>query len=358
MTIAWQASTPTASGTVKAAGTRTAAAAQKSSTASKSATAASSPWWSGGAKKPVKPTTGAKSATALRVASQVRPATETAVVKPDAPLSAAGAAATHTIKLCVGIHRSQASIERGLPATWIVSAWTTGGNVPDAVVRLLASPAGLPTQFSFGCGTSDGTQKCDLGEIASQSVKRQLEAQVTVPTTKTSLTSVRLSVVASAAHLPKEPRASATVTVTAPPTIPTGAIPTPSTSSAPLPIGALPSIGADTTGTSGSLSPGGNAGGLFPTLSPSATPSSGTPGPSKANARTVANTAALPLGAPVVGAQLAGLGALALAFVLAVTRLSIRRRPGIAKATAGSPSMPAVGPKPDPAPPGKETPEG
>jgi hypothetical protein len=58
---------------------------------------------------------------------------------------------------------------------------------------------------------------------------------------------------------------------------------------------------------------------LFPTLSPS--PSS----TSEAGARKVADTSAPPHGASVVGAQLVGLAALALAFVLAVTRLSIRR---------------------------------
>jgi hypothetical protein len=53
----------------------------------------------------------------------------------------------------------------------------------------------------------------------------------------------------------------------------------------------------------------------------------------KASTRPVADTSALPEGAPVIGAQLAGLAALALAFVLAVTRLTIRRRPVPANAT-------------------------
>jgi hypothetical protein len=85
--------------------------------------------------------------------------------------------------------------------------------------------------------------------------------------------------------------------------------------STPLPAGTLPEL------PTASESPSGNAADLFPTLDPQPTPS----GP-KAKARPVANTSALPGGAPVVGAQLAGLAALALAFVLAVTRLSVRRR--------------------------------
>jgi hypothetical protein len=79
-----------------------------------------------------------------------------------------------------------------------------------------------------------------------------------------------------------------------------------------------------------SPSPSGNAAGLFPTLNPKAAPGSG----AQARTRPVADTSALPEGAPVVGAQLAGLAALALAFVLAVTRLSVRRRPAPAKKSA------------------------
>jgi hypothetical protein len=42
----------------------------------------------------------------------------------------------------------------------------------------------------------------------------------------------------------------------------------------------------------------------------------------------------LPLGTPVVTAQVVGLIALALAFMLAVTRLSLRKRPGRPASTA------------------------
>jgi hypothetical protein len=82
---------------------------------------------------------------------------------------------------------------------------------------------------------------------------------------------------------------------------------------------------------------------LFPTLSP-------TPGGTRqVGASRVADTSALPEGASVVNAQLAGLAALALAFLLAVTRLSIRRP---AKQSAGqpgaeSPSDTEAGSRPD-----------
>lgn len=65
---------------------------------------------------------------------------------------------------------------------------------------------------------------------------------------------------------------------------------------------------------------------MFPTLAPEPAPSLDK-NPGTRPVANVANTAALPEDAPIAGAQVAGLAALALAFVLAVTRLSARRRP-------------------------------
>jgi hypothetical protein len=245
---------------------------------------------------------------------------------------------TSGVSLCVAIERFQTSIDRGQTARWVISAWTEGGNVPSATVHLAATPASLSGQFNFGCGSNDGTASCDLGEIDASSAQRELEAQVVVPATDASVTSVQLKVTGSAAHLPTQPRAAVAISVTAA-SASGSSVPNPG--STPLPVGNLPFLNGSTgangsAGSSSTLSPGGNAGGLFPTLNPS----SPQPGPSKsgqrASARTVANTSALPLGAPVVGAQLIGLAVLALAFVLAVTRLSIRRRPAAAAAAGGA----------------------
>ena len=101
----------------------------------------------------------------------------------------------------------------------------------------------------------------------------------------------------------------------------------PITTTTPLPVGDLPGISSTISPT---LSPGGNAGGLFPTLQPS----SGSSATKNVKGRPVSDSTALPEGASVLGASLIGLAALALAFVLAVTRFSIRRRP--APTTPGS----------------------
>jgi hypothetical protein len=243
---------------------------------------------------------------------------------------------TTQVSLCVQVSPAKADSERGHSAQWTVSAWTTGGNVPDAAIRLQATPAsgGMPG-FSFGCGKDDGTSACDLGAVDAKSAKRQLRAQVTVPVTASGVKSVKLTAVTSAAGLTKALKASSTVSITAPatsagapqnpadsPPVPADEPQVPAVVTSPLPVGSLPSISA----VSPTLSPAGNAAGLFPTLNPQR--AKGSPPPdSKARTRPVADNSALPEGAPVINAQLAGLAALALAFVLAVTRLSIRRRP-------------------------------
>ena len=219
----------------------------------------------------------------------------------------------------------------------MISAWTKGGNVPNATVRLQAIPADVTPQFSFGCGSSNGTASCDLGAMDAKSAQRQLQAESMVPATASTVKSVRLTVIGSAASLPKDPKAAATVAIKGSTSV---AQPTPSTS--PLPIGTLPGVSTTNPSTGATLSPGGNASGLFPTLKPSASPSPSPGSRSRsalnAKARQAADTSALPESAPVVGAQLAGLAALLVAFVLAVTRFSIRRRP----APAGG--APAAGP--------------
>jgi hypothetical protein len=220
----------------------------------------------------------------------------------------------------------------------VVTAWTEGGSVSDATIRLVATPSSQSAEFNFGCGSSDGTRSCDLGEVTATSAQRQLEAQVTVPTTATSVTSVQLTAIGSASDLSKDPQVFAAIAVKAAPAKKSGSgagtdTPTPSSTASALPVGDLPYLNGQNGSTSSStVSPGGNASGLFPPVNPSPQAGSSDKPGQRANARTVASTSALPLGAPVVGAQLVGLGVLALAFVLAITRLSIRRRPAAAAA--------------------------
>ena len=212
--------------------------------------------------------------------------------------------------------------------------------MPNATVRLQTVPGSLTPDFSFGCGSSNGTASCDLGAIDAKSAERQLEAKATVPATAATVKSVRLIVIGSAANLTKDPKAAATVAITKPAPSKTTPTPTAAPTTTPLPVGSLPAVSTVNPTTGASLSPGGNAAGLFPTLkpSPSASSSPGSGTPLNVKARQAADTSALPESAPVVGAQLAGLAALLVAFVLAVTRFSIRRRPAPAAAAAAGAS--------------------
>jgi hypothetical protein len=238
----------------------------------------------------------------------------------------------------VAVQPGKSSVQRGQTALWTVTAWTQGGNVPDATIRLMAAPASLKPTFSFGCGTHDGAASCDLGALDAKSAQRQLQAKIAVAATATTVTSVRLTAAASAAGLTTDPQASATVSVTAAspaatnsadPSAPGG------TDVSPLTVGNLPYLPS----ASPVLSPGGDAAGLFPTLTPSTGPPTAKQDPQKT--QPVANTSALPQEGPVIGAQLAGLAVLALAFLFAVARLSFRRRSAPAQSGPASSVKPA-----------------
>ena len=272
-----------------------------------------------------------------------------------ATLSAFYAASSPAPALCVQLQSSQASIKQGQAAEWIVSAWVRDGTLPDATLQLTASPTSQVPVFSFGC-SRDGTASCDLGAVSSGSTARQFIARIAVPATATSVTSVRLTLTGNAANIVKKPSVGVSVPVTksatttpsctssAGSTPTTGSTGTGGTSVSQIPVGTLPTVGGS-GGSTSSVSPGGNAAGLFPTVSPSAEPAPGPGGQGGqgGSVRAVANTEALPIGTPVVDAQLVGC-ALGVAFLLAVTRLSIRRRPAAAAAAAGraAPAAPAA----------------
>ncbi len=270
------------------------------------------------------------------------------------------AATTPQPSLCVSVQRSQDSIARGQAASWQIGVWARNGDVSSVAVKLATAPASQKAAFSFGCGSQDGTAACSLGTVTSGSAAREVLAKVTVPAAATTVTSVNLTASLSAAHLTKTAAAATSVSVTTPSTTsPPGSSTSPGSPpggttagnlpggggvTSPLPVGSLPTInGVGST----SLAPGGNASGLFPTVNPSGVP---TPAPngsspgSREVAQRVANSNAMPIGTPVIDAQLAGLAALGVAFMLAVTRLSVRRRPSAARSAAAAELAAATGP--------------
>lgn len=124
-------------------------------------------------------------------------------------------------------------------------------------------------------------------------------------------------------------------------------------------VGSLPGLGSSGTGAPDPLlSPGGNAAGLFPTLSPGSTPSaglggaqsgSGLAGAGAGSGGQAASLAALSGPANSTAAEVGGLLALALALALAAARAAVRR-PRAATAAAPASAKPAAsgdGPSPD-----------
>jgi len=215
----------------------------------------------------------------------------------------------------------QVSIPRGHTAEWIVGVWTTGADASGATVRLSAAPAGEKAAFSVGCAPN-GKASCSLGALKAGSTVRMLQARVAVPATATSGTSVRLTATAGATTAVTDPKASVTISVTAPGTATVAAQVTPlggGTGISPLPVGYLPYL----KGTGATLSPGGDATGLFPALSPSAGPSASSQNPGAGSP--VAETLPLAKDQSVMDAQIAGIAVLALAIGLGVTGLVFRR---------------------------------
>jgi hypothetical protein len=212
------------------------------------------------------------------------------------------------VSVCVEVAPLQQSRQPGQAAQWAVAAWASGGNVPDVKIQLLTTPAGSGApSFSFGCGNSDGTSSCDLGAVNATSAQRQLQAQVPIPLTATAVSAVSLTAIASAANLRTDPEASAPITVV------------PSPAVAGVTTSLLPGVIAGVSAPDLTVSPGGNASGLFPTIAPQS------PQTEPGSIRQLADTSAPAKGTFPLGAQAAGLAVLALAFVVAITRVSVRR---------------------------------
>jgi hypothetical protein len=231
----------------------------------------------------------------------------------------------------VSVQRSQASIGRGQKAAYVVEVSTANnGSASGVTVALTARPASQKPVFTGGCLKGEGTASCAVGSVSDQQPV-SLRAQIPVAAGASSVTSVTLtataSVVTTGTWTP--PSAAETVAVAAAPASPAsssaGASSPGVSPETNLPLGPIPNL----NGISSQLIGAGDASGLFPAISPSATPSplpggqalgSGTTG------RPSPSSSAIAFVQPGLTGQVAGLIALAVAVLLTVTRLSLRRR--------------------------------
>ena len=239
------------------------------------------------------------------------------------------------------VQRSQSSVKRGQKAAYTVQVSTeNNGSAANVSVALVAQPSSQKPSFTSGCAKGDGTAGCTVTSVSGKQPAK-LQAQIPVASGATSVTSVKLtataSIVTSAKWTP--PSAAETVAVTA--AASASASPVTSSASAspetPLPLGPIPNLNGVSSKLirSSKLIGAGNASSLFPKIIPSATPGSSPgvqPQGRKHNAEPVSDSSdssALGFvgsGKPGLTGQVAGLIALALAVILTVTRLSLRKR--------------------------------
>jgi hypothetical protein len=203
------------------------------------------------------------------------------------------------------------------------------GSASDVTLALSAQPSGQKATFTGGCAKGAGAATCVVSSVSDKQ-PAILHAQIPVAASASTVTSVQLtataSIVTSAKWTP--PSAAETVAVTSA-TAASASSPAASSAGAPpetaLPLGPIPNL----NGVSSSLIGPGNASRLFPAINPAATPN---PAPGihalggKRNAKPVSDSSALAFGQPGLTGQVAGLIALAVAVMLTVTRLSLRKR--------------------------------
>jgi len=227
----------------------------------------------------------------------------------------------------VTVERVKASVARGQSAAYIVQVSTKdGGSASGVTVALTSQPSSQKPLFTGGCGDSNGSASCPVGAVSDKQPVT-VHAQIPVASDATSVSSVKLTATASITTSAKwaPPAAAETVAVTAAAASGGG-----SSSSAPptapgttLPLGPVPNLNS----VSSSLIGAGNASELFPAISPGATPSpSPGNGTDRRNAAPVPGSSAIAFVQPGLTGQVAGLIALAVAVLLTVTRLSLRRR--------------------------------
>jgi len=212
----------------------------------------------------------------------------------------------------------------------VVQVSTANGSASGVTVALTSQPASQKPVYTSGCVKGEGTASCAVGSVSDKQPV-SLRAQIPVAASASSVTSVKLTATASVATTEKwtPPAAAETVAVTAASASPAGsaagAAPPGVSPGANLPLGPIP----DLNGVASRIIAAGDASGLFPAINPSATPSPapgsqaaagpGQGGPSP-------HSSAIAFVQPGLTGQVAGLIALAVAVLLTVTRLSLRRR--------------------------------
>jgi hypothetical protein len=326
---------------------------------------------------------GSHAAAAAATSSQCQPLPTAASSPAPSPTSTATAGSggstvpvsstpnTAATTLCVTVAAQASSVTSGQDAYYTVTVNPKGNTADDVTVQLSAyaskSSPGAGTPAFTVCGTGDKTQTCTLGTMpTTQSTEMQAEIAIpsSAPTGETFTLSAKVTGAAPKATTTGSVTGSASSSAEAPAPKSSSPSPSPSghhssgsthhhsgsgknsgsgkgsgsndgssgTNGNTDPLAGLPPL---TTGGGGGSSPllgAGNAGGLFPTISPSSgatdPPAAGTGSKSQRpyKATTVADV--LPLNPGQLSTQVAGLIVLAIGIILVFARISLRKPKG------------------------------
>jgi hypothetical protein len=309
--------------------------------------------------------------------------------KPESGPGSAAAEAPAATQLCVTVTAVTSTVQPGHPAQYTIDVQPTGGAATDVTVQISASPGSFPAPTFTVCGSGDGTQTCTLGSLGENKTSevQAQDAVPSGASSGGSVTlTAKVTGVASGATTQGSVSGIASVGVVAPP--PPTSPSTPKNTSSTDPSGHNHSHGGGGGGSGGhsggsgsggqgssqnsglgnglgnglgsnlgtglgtklgftpsSISPtsnfnpltglagtgsGADPSSLFPTINPSPG-ASGTGGstPAASDGRTPYHPTSvadvLPLNNGQVGAQVAGMIALALGIIVAVVRVSVRK---------------------------------
>jgi hypothetical protein len=209
-------------------------------------------------------------------------------------------------------------VQAGTTAAFVVWVWSVGGPSQGVVVTTWVATAKNIAGPVFRVCPLASSAVCDLGVLPANQAD---ELEVTSAVGKAATNGEQVNLIASVkgtGALPDSASLALGVTTSPVPSAspPPGLVPLPPISLVPLP--GLPIPG----GVSG------NPAGLFPTVAPVPTASSGIgfpPAHSQGKGHLVTAAATVPLSPRLIGGQLAGLAVLAAAIAIAIARLSLRR---------------------------------
>jgi hypothetical protein len=225
-------------------------------------------------------------------------------------------------------HESQAV--PGGTVRYAVWVWST---VPARHVTASASISGRAIRSPrFALCPSAHKTVCSIGALpANQAFELIVMAHVGVTAVVGEQFTLTMSVQGTALS-PAEAAVTAVVALASPSPTPTSALPT-------LPPVTFPPLPGSTVSPT-------NLSGLFPVVTPSATPSSGGKRRASGGVTVTPTASTLPLDPRLIGGQLAGLAILADAITMAVARLSLRTPQSATGQTAATSAKPAADEKP------------